>query len=44
MRNIKKAKWKKKYEDGLSLYIKSLIALVNFSYILLSFTLIFRSV
>ena len=44
MRNIKEAKWKKKYEDGLSLYIKSLKALANFSYILLSFTLIFRSV
>ena len=38
------AKWQKKYEDGLSLYIKSLKALANFSHILLSFTLIFKSV
>ena len=43
MRNIEEAKRKKKYEDGLSLCIKSLKALANSSYSLLSFTSIFGS-
>lgn len=43
MRNTEEAKWKKKYEDGWSLYIKSLKALANSSYSLLSFALLFNS-